>query len=78
MVKRQSGLPGVVHYLDDFLFVGAAGSGHYQRLLTAFQQLTRELGVLLVQDKTEGPTQWLTFLGIELNTLAQTSCLPPS
>lgn len=38
--------------------------------------LAEELGVPLVNDKTEGPVTTMTYLGIKLDTLAQTSRLP--
>lgn len=72
----KSGLKTVVHYLDGFLFAGPAGSGNCGNLLRAFMSLTRELGVPLAEDKTEGPAKQLTFLGIELDTEALTSRLP--
>lgn len=76
-VQYRTGLPRVVHYLDDFLFAGPAGSGHCHQLHAAFQNLTEEMGVLLGCEKSEGPCQVLTFLGTELDTVAQTSCFPP-
>ncbi|XP_067323909.1 uncharacterized protein [Anolis sagrei] len=75
-VKTKAGLKGVVHYLDDFLFVGKGGSGDCGALLHAFQQLAYSLGVPLADEKTEGPQTVLTFLGIELDTVNQFSRLP--
>lgn len=34
------------------------------------------MGVLLAEDKTEGPAQWLMFLGIELDSIPMKSRLP--
>lgn len=65
-----------MHYLNDFLFVGPAGSGQCSALLSEFQELCNDLGVPLVEEKTEGPSTKLTFLGIELDTVAQTSGIP--
>ncbi|XP_067322974.1 uncharacterized protein [Anolis sagrei] len=75
-IKEKSGLRGVAHYLDDFLFVGRSGSGDCGALLCAFQQLAEYLGVPLAEEKTEGPLTVLTFLGIELDTVNQFSRLP--
>lgn len=36
----------------------------------------KELGVPLANEKTEGPVQYLTFLGLEIDTVSQTSRLP--
>ena len=56
-----------IHYLDDFLLVGAS-----EPECTAALEKTREicsvLGVPLALHKTEGPTTCLSFLGIELDT----------
>ncbi|XP_062828282.1 uncharacterized protein LOC134296685 isoform X1 [Anolis carolinensis] len=75
-LKSKSGLSGVVHYLDDFLFIGMSGSGECEFLLHSFQELADQLGVPLAPDKTEGPATKLTFLGIELDTVQQASSLP--
>lgn len=76
VVKDRSGSCSTVHYLDDFLFMGPAGTDQCQRLLDVFQTICSELGVPLAKDKTEGPLAKLTFLGIELDTGAQCSRLP--
>lgn len=67
----------MAHYFDDFLFVGAAGSEICSQLLHCSQHLDicRDLGVFLVQDKTEGPAEIITFLGTELDARSQCSSL---
>ncbi|XP_060127970.1 uncharacterized protein LOC132591759 [Zootoca vivipara] len=76
-LRFRTGLEGVTHYLDDFLLSGASNTGDCVALLQAFAALTKELGVPLAGEKTEGPTTRLTYLGILLDTVAQTSSLPP-
>lgn len=66
-----------VHYLDDFLFMGPANSDQCLKFLATFQAFCCELGVPLAHDKTEGPVNKLTFLGIELDSVEQCSRLPP-
>lgn len=44
--------------------------------LTTATQTLSELGIPLAPDKVEGPTTCLTFLGIELDTMAMTISLP--
>lgn len=56
--------------------VGPAGSGQCTRLLCGFHELAGELNVPLAHEKTEGPPQILTFLGVELDTVQQISRLP--
>lgn len=62
-IKHSTGLQGVAHYLDGFLFVGPGGSGHCKRLLKGFRDMTEQLGTPLAHEKTVGPSQVLTFLG---------------
>jgi len=70
----QQGLRDLLHYLDDFLFVEPAGQSG-QALPKALATCTT-LGVPVVPEKLEGPTTTLTFLGIELDTIQLTACLP--
>lgn len=51
VLVQSSGLSTVVHYLDEFLFVGAAQSGECQELLSAFVRLAREFGVPRAVDR---------------------------
>ena len=62
------GITDVVHYIDDFLFVVPYKELAAQQLQEALA-LCRELGIPMAEDKTEGPTRVLTFLGIELDTI---------
>ena len=73
--EKFMGVPIVIHYVDDFLFVFQ----HEERaraLLPAVLLLCAELGVPMAAEKTEGPTTCLTFLGLELDTVALTAKLP--
>jgi hypothetical protein len=65
----------VTHVLDDFAFC-AATAQECQEMLDTFQALCRQLGIPLAAEKTEGPTQTITFLGIELDTKQQLARLP--
>ena len=40
------------------------------------QQTAHNLGVVLAEDKTEDPANQLTILGIEVDSVATTLCLP--
>lgn len=64
LAEARLGCPHVTHYLDDFLFVGPVGTDTCANCLAIFQALTGELEVPLAQDKAEGPTDRLTYLGI--------------
>ncbi|KAJ1160125.1 hypothetical protein NDU88_000627 [Pleurodeles waltl] len=65
-----------LHYLDDFLFIGRAGSEECRETLEAFEHLSQTLGVPLAPGKTQGPTACLTFLDIEIDSTAGL-CRPP-
>ena len=47
-----------------------------QYLLDSFLEICKDLGVLIVQEKTFGPVSTLSFLGIELDCKAQEARLP--
>ena len=66
----------ICHYLDDFLFVGKAGSRDCHNLLKSFQDMCKEVGVPLAPEKTEGPTTCLTFLGLQLDSVRQLVQVP--
>jgi hypothetical protein len=65
-----------VRYLDDFLFIDLTRAAMETAMLTA-QQNFSDFGLVVNTDKTEGPAQQLSFLGIQLDSVAQTlSCTP--
>jgi hypothetical protein len=67
----------VIHYVDDFLFVVAPGrTEEAQRMLDRARAICAELGLPLADVKTEGPCTKLTFLGIELDSVALEARLP--
>lgn len=68
----------MLHYVDDFLFIGSPDSGQCHQLVNSFLRVTAKLGVPLALDKAEGPCTILSFLGIELNSVSQTMSLPSS
>ena len=73
--QNKLGIRVMVHVLDDFLFVHQTKIG-CQDAFGKFQSLCQDLGVPLAPDKTLGPLQTLTFLGIELDTINWLSRLP--
>ena len=58
-----------IHYLNDFLTMGPAGSNVCQHTLDILMQTCNELGIPLAEDKLEGPSTSITFLGIVIDTL---------
>ena len=65
----------VIHVLDDFLFM-APGRIDCERSLDKFILCCKQIGVRIAAEKTVGPSQRLTFAGIELDTVAMEARLP--
>lgn len=64
------------HYLDDFLFVGPSTSDECAKLMHIFTSVCKNLGVPIATDKTEGPTTYITYLGLWINSVSQTLFIP--
>jgi hypothetical protein len=73
----RMGVPVVIHYIDDFLFIVQSLDRANDLLVQALEMCVR-LGIPMAADKTEGPTTCLTFLGIQLDTVAMRASLPQS
>ena len=71
-VVKSRGAAHVFHYVDDFVFVGPPGSSDCDKDLHLFALTCHNLGggVVIADDKTEGPATRLTVLGIEIDTMA--------
>jgi len=63
-VLACQGVTYQLHYLDDFLFLGAPNSQQGREFLTTALQMLTRLGIPVAVHKTEGPTTALIFLGI--------------
>ena len=75
-IMLQNGVERALHYLDDFLFVGSPGSEQCAKSLQAALAVCSCLGVPVAPEKTEGPLSVITFLGIEIDTVAGQLRLP--
>ena len=60
----------LLHYLDNFLTAGSADSNACNHNLTAMKSLCQAIGAPIKDEKVEGPTTRLTFLGIILDTVS--------
>ena len=60
-LERRTGLDTVFHYLDDFLFLGHAGSDECTRLMEGFTDLSDHICLPLAHDKTVGPATKIVF-----------------
>ena len=58
----------IVRYLDDFLIIGQSFNQVQQQLATAIN-IFQQFGLVVNPEKTEGPVQIITFLGIQLDSI---------
>ena len=72
----HQGITFVLHYLDDFLTVGSAGTPECHQNLQLLIQVCRMLGIPLATEKVEGPATELEFLGILLDSTRMEARLP--
>ena len=72
---NKLGVSGMVHYLDDFLFV-APSMQKCTNDLRVFTEFCLNVGVPLAPDKTLGPANELPFLGITLDAVHMEARLP--
>ena len=75
-ILRKNGMQFIDHYLDDFIIYGPPGSTLCEEQLQTTLNMCARLGVPLATEKLEGPTECLTFLGIEVDTRAGALRLP--
>ncbi len=69
-VVQDRGVFPLFHYLDDYITLGPPGTGKCGANLQLLLDTCGELGVPIAQEKCEGPTPCLEFLGIVIDTLA--------
>ena len=68
-------IDGVVHLLDDFLFITKSKAAG-MRARDRFEAFCTWVGIPLAPEKREGPEQCMVFAGIELDTRAMEARLP--
>jgi hypothetical protein len=79
VVAYRMGLDGIealIRYLDDFLFLDGSESASQGSLASAMR-IFDEFGLVVNPEKTEGPAQRITFLGVLFDSTSQTvACTP--
>ena len=75
-ILHQRGLTSGLHYIDDFLTFGQAGSQECKDNLERLLATCKELGIPLKVSKIEGPSTIIIFLGIEFDTQRMEMRLP--
>ena len=68
----------VIHYLDDFLVIGAPGSRECASALTTLLRVFGRLGLPIAENKLEGPVTCLMSRGFELDSVVMAIRLPPA
>ena len=68
-IMGRHGITEALHYLDDFLLLGAGDSQQCKVALQTFLGLCKVLGVLITAHKVEGPATELPFLSILIDTV---------
>ena len=76
-IAKQAGILHIHHYLDDFFLAGAPDSPQCSQSLERLSGLCNDLGIPLAEEKLEGPTTCLEYLGILLDSSALEARLPP-
>ena len=67
------GVELIFHYIDDFIVLSPPQSEACERGLLSLVQTCATLGLIVADEKTEGPSTCLTVLGIEIDTVARSS-----
>ena len=75
-ILHSRGVASALHYLDDFLLLGPPSTQTCQAALHSTLSICEELGLPVAPERTEGPGTALTFLGIEIDTVAGQLRLP--
>lgn len=73
---QQSGIPLIRHYLDDYIIITPPDETRCRAFIAILHRECSRLGVPIAAHKSEGPTTCLTFLGIEIDTVAGQLRLP--
>ena len=69
-IVRQEGVCTIMHYLNNFLLIGAPGGHDCVHSLRTFLSTFKSLGVPVTWDELEGPVTALTFLSIQIDSQA--------
>ena len=77
ILRNTSLIHILTHYLDDFWTAGPANSTQCASNLARIQYVFHKLGVPIAPEKLGGPTTCITYLGIEMDSVAQVISLPP-
>ena len=69
-------IPGISHLLDDFFFVGKAGTNQCSHALSTFSKVCSDINIPIKNEKTVLPTTVITIYGIEIDSVQMIARLP--
>ena len=75
ILRHRYAVPHIIHYLDDFFTARPPHSTACQQNMTFMSDLCARVNAPLKHEKTDGPATTLTFLGIELDSVAMTGSI---
>ncbi len=75
-IATQRGAEWLRHYIDDFVAVGKRDTDQCERAMVVFKETCQRLGMPLDESKEEGPSEVLTFLGMEIDSVKMEVRLP--
>lgn len=75
VVKHETNSEDIDHYLDDFYFA-AINENSCKYLMSTFRNVCGRLNVPIAEEKTEGPTFVLEYLGITIDTQKMMIMIP--
>lgn len=74
--RQQLSNQYIIHYLDDFLIAGPPQSPLCTDTFSGIESLCTQLGIVTKVEKRTPPTTSITFLGVQLDTVARVASLP--
>lgn len=69
-IMQQRGVSFVDHYIDDFITLGGPGTQECKVNQQIMHDTCEDTGIPMQTEKSEGPCTKLTFLGIEIDSVA--------
>ena len=76
-MMKQRGMLWAIHYIDDFLTMGAPFSKECDKNMKIMTTTCEWAGLPVEPSKSVGPATSLTFLGIEMDSIDNLLRLPP-
>ena len=75
-MMQQRGVSWLAHYVDDFITVGAPGTSECESNSDLMHRVCGEVAMPVEPEKDEGPASTISFLGLELDSMAMEVRLP--